>query len=93
MKKEQVVQFFIEADKPLTQQMIDTIESGLDYAVFTAVCRICSHQEIVIAPTISGFNDMECGNCGNMSVEPAMPDEELEEYQMDNFNQNRLFVR
>jgi hypothetical protein len=92
MLKDKVIQFFAEANCPLKQKMIDDLIDGIDYAVFTAKCRVCGHTSVDIAPTENDLDNLECENCGNMSVEPVMPDEELEDYQLDNFNQNRLFV-
>lgn len=76
---------------PLSQKMIDSLEN-LDYAVFTAQCRVCNHTEVVIAPIENDLDYLECAECGNDSVQPATPDEELEIYQMNNFNQHRFFV-
>lgn len=92
MTKDHVIQFFAEARVPLVQHMIDSMEDNLDYAVFTSQCRVCGHRETTIAPTLNDLDNLECSNCGNMTVEPTGT-EELEEYQMDNFNQNRLFVK
>lgn len=92
MRKEQIIKFFEEGNKPLTQDLIDSLEENLDYAAFTGICRICRKEELVIAPIVT-LDNLECSSCGNFTMEPALPDEELEVYQLDNFNEHRFFVR
>ena len=50
------------------------------WAVFVAVCRICSFEELVIVPFLpeADLDNLECTNCEN----DTMMEKELEEWQM-----------
>jgi len=102
MDKREVIQFFKEGDQDLSEESLkvlnetelDLTNEGLppDFAVFTGFCRICGHTSLIICPSMADLDNLECGNCGNFTVQPTDNEEELEEFQKNNFYENRFFI-
>lgn len=84
----EVIEAFKDADRELDQESIDMIkgvsqslifaEMPDHWAVFEGTCRICSYVRPVIVPMCNNIDNLECGNCHNMTVQET---EEREEWQ------------
>ena len=76
---DQVIAMFKETVKPLSPHMIaslDQIQTELieaeiptNFNVLIGKCRICNNEQITIIPSVADLDNMECGNCGNMTLQ------------------------
>ena len=83
--KDAVIEAYKEAERPLTQKLIDSLDEvdselvaeGLsrEIAIIELQCRICSYKQTALVPAIADLDNLECGNCGNMTAQEAEPKE------------------
>lgn len=74
-----VCELFKEAKKPLndllkadiTEVAEDLNREKLDegFVVVLSKCRICNYESTNICPAIVDLDNLECGNCGNMTMQ------------------------
>lgn len=77
--KEDVIEIYKEAGIPLShviKEDLDYVEEDLKnrslpvvFAIIDCQCRICSHHFVGIIPAIADLDNMECENCGNMTMQ------------------------
>ncbi len=77
--KNDIISAFDDAGRPLdaeTKSDLDETEEilrhsgvNLEFAVFPGKCRICNDEQGIIAPVIADLDNLECINCGNMTVQ------------------------
>ena len=85
---EQVAEIYNEAKMPLIEGLKDSLVEverelvgrGLptSFVIIHCLCRICSHVEVAIVPACANIDNLECANCGNMSMQEK--EYESEEY-------------
>ena len=79
--KTEVIEVFKNINRPLSDVMVNDLNEatqelrdlGLseEWVVVVLRCRICSHEQTSIVPAVSDLDNLECGNCGNMTSQEA----------------------
>lgn len=75
--KMKVIEAYQSIGMPLSDDMVDDLNVvgqelyslGLSeaFVVIKLLCRVCGHEQTAIAPARDGLDNLECGNCGNMT--------------------------
>jgi len=79
--KTKVIEAYKEINRPLNDIMVNDLDEvtqelrdlGIseEWVVVDLRCRICSHEQTAIVPAISDLDNLECGNCGNMTAQES----------------------
>jgi len=88
--KNEVIEAYKDVDSPLSDEMVDDLnvvtqelrDLGIseEWIVIDLQCRICSHEQTAIVPAVTDdLDNLECGNCGNMTAQEADAKEWWEE--------------
>jgi len=87
--KTELIEAYKDVDRPLSDVMVNDLNEvtqelrdlGLseEWVVVVLRCRICSFEQTAIAPAIGDLDNLECGNCGNMTSQEADEKEWWEE--------------
>ena len=83
--KNDIISAFNEAKQPLdaetkadfdeSEKQLKELGLSLEFATLLGKCRICNYEEGVIVPIVADLDNLECRNCGNMTMQEK---EELE---------------
>jgi len=76
---DEIIAMFKETVNPLSPHIIadlDQLQTELieaeistDFNVLIGKCRICGNEQITIIPSVADLDNMECGNCHNMTLQ------------------------
>ena len=76
--KNDVIALYEEAEQPLDEDMVESLafvdkqlahEKSKAFVVIDGQCRICNFKQVCIAPEICDYDNLECGNCGQSTVQ------------------------
>ncbi len=88
LTKNDVIALYEEAEQPLDEEMLECLtvvekqlvsEEVKSFVVIDSQCRICNYKQVCIAPEICDYDNLECGNCGQSTVQ----EREIPEWEDD----------
>ena len=87
--KTDLIEVFKNVDMPLSDDMVADLnevtqelrdlELSEEFVVVALLCRICSFEQTAIVPAVTDLDNLECGNCANMTAQEIEAKEWWEE--------------